>query len=84
MDVQRNSVQRNGEDLCVTELNREEAVLVIRPAGRGFRCEWLRGTSARKINTETERKIDKYKEVKVRIAYSNCTVATVHIGNSVH
>jgi len=40
--------------------------------------------SARKINTETERKINEYKEVRVRMAYSNGTVATVHIGNSVH
>jgi len=41
-------------------------------------------TSAGKINTETERKINEYREVRVGMAYSNCTVATVHIGNSVH
>jgi len=41
-------------------------------------------TSARKINTETERKINEYKEVRIRMAYSNCAVATVNIGNSVH
>jgi hypothetical protein len=32
--------KQNEEGLCVTELKQEEAeVLVIRPAGRGFRCE---------------------------------------------
>jgi len=40
--------------------------------------------SARKINTETEGKISEYKEVRIGIVYSNCTVATVQFGNSVH
>jgi hypothetical protein len=56
--------------------------------GPWFGREWLAflvgATSARKINSENERKMIEYKGVRVGIAYSNCTVGTVHIGNSVH
>ena len=53
-----------------------------RSNGRSSGGAWLTlsaDTSARKINSGTD-----IVTVRVGIVYSNCTVATVHIGNSVH
>jgi hypothetical protein len=69
------------EEICHRQYQEEAKVLVLLPAERGFLCqyrnrEWLQVQGRL---TMQQRKINEYKEVRVRISYSNCTVATVHM-----